>query len=263
MRKLAILSAVAIAAIVVALAGGWIGERPDPVTLSSVTASALSNQPGAAHVYLTVENGAQPNRLLSVASPEAAIARFAGAAMAEPLGLPAGGKPSLSADGVYIELSGIEGELVEGRLIPISLELDPAGDTTAMARVGKPVDPHAGHAMMAMGDMPKEPLQGAGNMPPALEMSASVVDGGIVVDLDVSNFTFDPDNPDPVHVPGHGHGHLYLNGLKLQRVYSTHTEIGALPPGSYTLTVSLNTNTHQAYEDENGPVAANATITID
>lgn len=263
MRKLAILLVIVIAGVAIALTGGWFGEQPEPVTLSSVTASPLPNQPGAAHVYLTIENGTQPNRLVSVSSPEAAEARFAGMAMAEPLGLPAGGKPSLSADGVYIELSGIEGELVEGRLIPISLKLDPAGDTTAMARVGKPVDPHAGHAMMAMGDMPMEPLQGAGNMPPALGLSATVADAGIVVDLDISYFTFDPDSPNPVHVPGHGHGHLYLNGLKLQRVYSTHTEIGALPPGSYTLTVSLNTNTHQAYEDENGPVAASANITID
>ncbi|WP_394690402.1 copper chaperone PCu(A)C [Hoeflea sp.] len=263
MRRLAILSVIVIAGIAIALTGGWFGEQPEPVTLSSVTASAVPNQPGAAHVYLTIENGAQPNRLVSVSSPEAAEARFAGMAMAEPLGLPAGGKPSLSADGVFIELSGIEGELVEGRLIPISLKLDPAGDVTAMARVGKPLDPHAGHAMMAMGDMAKEPLQGAGNMPPALELSANVVDGGIVVDLKTSNFTFDPDSATPVHVPGHGHGHLYLNGLKLQRVYSTHTEIGALPPGSYTLTISLNTNVHQAYMDENGPVAASAKITID
>ena len=73
----------------------------------------------------------------------------------------------------------------------------------------------------------------------------------------------DPDAVDAAHVPGAGHAHMYLNGLKLGRVFGGEYRIGTLPPGTHSLRVALNTNDHRAYATADGPVSASVTLTAD
>ena len=62
------------------------------------------------------------------------------------------------------------------------------------------------------------------------------------------------------HVAGTGHGHIYLNGLKLGRLYSSSAEIGPLPSGVHVVRVTLNTNNHKAYVVDGKPVTATVTL---
>ncbi|MEC8197159.1 MAG: hypothetical protein VX228_12815, partial [Pseudomonadota bacterium] len=74
------------------------------------------------------------------------------------------------------------------------------------------------------------------------------------------DFEFTPDLVDGPHVPGTGHGHIYINGLKLGRLYSPTTTIGNLPPGQHEIRVTLSTNDHRAYVVNDIPVTASATL---
>ena len=84
--------------------------------------------------------------------------------------------------------------------------------------------------------------------------------GGWTIDLNVNNFRFAKDLVDGAHVPGTGHGHLYLNGLKLGRVYGTSVELGPVPKGNHVARVTLNTNDHLAYVVDDRPVSATVMI---
>ena len=64
------------------------------------------------------------------------------------------------------------------------------------------------------------------------------------------------------HVPGTGHAHLYLNGLKLGRLYVPSARIGALPPGDHMVRVTLNANDHRAYVVDGDPVTAIAPLSV-
>ena len=48
------------------------------------------------------------------------------------------------------------------------------------------------------------------------------------------------------NIEGHGHAHVYVNGMKLGRVYGAWHHIGKLPLGRNEVTVSLYANDHSA-----------------
>ena len=89
---------------------------------------------------------------------------------------------------------------------------------------------------------------------PTLDLSVSPREGGWQVTAGVTNFDFEAPNEAASANLGKGHGHLYLNGLKLQRMYQHTAKIGALPPGQHSVTMSLNTGLHQLYWNVDGPV---------
>ena len=251
---------VAIAALsLVAVILLWRGLTPaDPVGLSGVQAEPVLGEEGTVQVFLTMETGDFPDVLISAESPAAETVEIISPAGKSQLTIPARSTPSLSGDGAYLRLTGIEGEVSAGRLIPVTLTFLRSGDLSVRARVGENDDPHAKHrAMAAMADDPDGPVP---QMTLALEPAAN---GATLVRLEVENFTFDPGSDTPEHVPGHGHGHLYLDGLKLQRMYTSEALIGALPQGDYEVKVELNSNLHVPYRDTNGPVAATARLVVE
>ncbi|NEQ86348.1 MAG: hypothetical protein F6K26_41645 [Moorea sp. SIO2I5] len=65
------------------------------------------------------------------------------------------------------------------------------------------------------------------------------------LEIKVSNFQFSPQNASKGHQPGEGHGHLYINGKKINRIYSNWYHIGKLEPGRNEIKVTLNSNNHQ------------------
>lgn len=274
MRKLIAIAVLAACVAAAAVGGAFLLSRSASLTLAGAVALPVGDRPGTVRVFLGIENAGAPDRLLSASSGEAASASFAGRAVRDSYPIPAGGKPSLSSDGVYIELTGIDGDLSGGRLIPVSLEFETAGTATTRARIDDGTDPHAGH-MADSGEAVEEKLSKeeleeqvaasmAGLEPPTVELDISAgAEGAWDVAVRTGNFTFDPDTEDMAHAAGHGHAHLYLEGIKVGRMYSRTAEIGALPPGRYTVTVTLNSNTHVAYRDRDGPVAAEAAITAE
>lgn len=72
-------------------------------------------------------------------------------------------------------------------------------------------------------------------------------DGGFNLQLLVGNFTFTPQNIDKAPILGEGHAHLYVDGVKIARLYGEWHHLPTLPPDSKILTVSLYANNHQGF----------------
>ena len=91
---------------------------------------------------------------------------------------------------------------------------------------------------------------------PTLELSWEDVPtkDGAKLRLETNNFTFSRADDDAAHVPNEGHAYVYLNGLKLGRLYSDTYQIGALSPRNYTLSVALNSKDHHPYVNDIGQV---------
>ncbi len=99
---------------------------------------------------------------------------------------------------------------------------------------------------------------------------------GISVDLEVTvdemsganvriiptGFEFAPESVNMDHVDGEGHAHIYVDGVKIGRVYSPWYHLGGLEPGEHEIVVTLNANTHADYTSGGAPVIASQTITI-
>ncbi|WP_428924895.1 hypothetical protein [Marinibacterium sp. SX1] len=277
---------IALVILVAVAVGAWFLTRPPAgadLLLSDVRATpgasggasgaagaggAASPGPGAATITLAIANSGGPDRMIAVTSPlgTAAIRSSEGV---DWLPIPAGSAPVLSTDGAWITLAP-DATLADGQLVPLTLSFERAGPVTTQARVtaaGTGDDPHAGHAMPGMGDAAaKSPatVQVPQDRPvPTLSIQVSPDGDRWAVRVETTDFTFNEDMADGPHVPGVGHAHLYLDGVKLQRLYHRDATIGALPPGSYLVRVTLNTNDHRVYMHKGAPISATARIETD
>ena len=99
------------------------------------------------------------------------------------------------------------------------------------------------------------------NAPPELrlEVTKDAVSGWNLF-VDVTNFTFVPATVDAEDQLGEGHAHLYVNDVKMARLYGPHFHIPDLPVGENTLRVTLNANNHASYAVNGEPVAAEITL---
>ncbi len=83
---------------------------------------------------------------------------------------------------------------------------------------------------------------------PTLELQVfPLPDGSFNLQLLTSNFAFTPQNIDQAPVLGEGHAHLYVDGVKLARLYGEWHHIPTLPPDANMLTVALYANNHQGF----------------
>ncbi|MCA0873004.1 copper chaperone PCu(A)C [Seohaeicola saemankumensis] len=241
-------------------AGAYVLLQPDPpgkITLENATAAPIVGEPGAVGVFLHIDNEGPPDRLTSVQSASARQATLSNGSLA----IPAQSTPALAGDGAFVRLDGVTGELQDGQLIPLTLSFENAGELSIQARLVAPKQ--TGQAkdfgLFGIGDIC---LVGDGEPAPEISLAVRQDGDGWQVTVETVDFSFEKDMADGPHVPGTGHGHLYLNGLKLQRLYSDTALIGALPQGTHTLTVTLNTNDHRAYVVGDRPVTAEAVIEV-
>ncbi len=217
---------------------------PPPVTLTDATLMQMGGE-GNYGLSLKIANEGGPDRLISVRSAEAERVMVMGASTEAGLPVPAGATPSLSGDGVHGMLMGL-GDVTEGRLIPVTLVFETAGEISTRARL-------VGEEAMDHGEgYPVPPDEPA----PTVELSVTKDGDGWAATVQTTGFRFAQDLVDGPHEPGAGHGHVYLAGLKLQRLYQPEFRLGALPPGEYELRVTLNTNDHRTYMVEGAPVTA-------
>lgn len=213
-----------------------------------VPGDAVLTPMGAGHALtVRLENGGGADRLLSVSAQDADNALLPG-----PLAIPAGATPSLALDGAHAMLDGLRTP-EPGRLVPVNLHFERSGEIAVRARV-------AGAAAMDHGAM----REVGGEIPaPRLDLAVRRDGDGWVVRIETGAFALTQDGVDGPHRPGQGHAHLYLDGLKLQRMYTTEARIGALPPGSYRVRVTLNGNDHSALALNGAPLSAVARIEAD
>lgn len=78
-----------------------------------------------------------------------------------------------------------------------------------------------------------------------------------------TNFRFAPENASATDQPGEGHAHVYVNGVKLARLYGEWMHIPELPKGQVEVKVSLNTNSHGELTVEGIPVAASVNVEVE
>lgn len=101
--------------------------------------------------------------------------------------------------------------------------------------------------------------------PPGLSVSVTVApddESGANLSIATTGLTFAPDKVDQPHVPGEGHAHVYVDGVKLGRVFANDHYISDLDPGERAIRITLNANSHEQYAIGGHPVEATTTVVI-
>lgn len=78
--------------------------------------------------------------------------------------------------------------------------------------------------------------------------------------IDTVGFTFSPENAGGSHVVGEGHAHIYVDGVKLGRVYGGAYYLAALELGEHVVRVTLNANSHADYTFDGQPIEESVAI---
>jgi copper(I)-binding protein len=260
MRNRRLIAAAVLLILVAAIAVFALQTSPPALRLSGATA-AIHTVDGTPTIAISVriDNDGGPDRLLSVASPDARLAMLHGEEDLAGLPIPAGTGANLAPDGAHVMLMGVAGDLTSGRLFPITLEFQNAGPMTVKATLTDKAEmmtmDHSGHG--GNGSSPTSVTAAS----PTLTISAEETPMGWRIRSGTTNFRFAPEAMDGAHMPGEGHGHLYIGGIKIMRVTAEEVEIGALPPGEHKMRVVLNTNDHRAYFSDGRPVSAEVIVT--
>jgi len=231
-----------------------LGPKRGRMLVSNPTAVAHMGHGGMVDVYFSLENPGGPDALVSASLPSGGTVAIRRPEGVDVTPIPAGASPVFSSDSIYLTVSGLDTPLEPGTLIPVELGFEKSGNVTFKARVGNDAGGHAAHSAHMAGTEGPVPQV-------SMTVTAQGSDGPWDVALSTQNIEFvkvEDGTPDSA---GTGHAHLYLNGLKLGRLYSTSATIGKLLPGTYSVKVALNSNSHRPYTDDGKPVAATATIT--
>ena len=246
-----------------ALVGGgvlFLALRPQavPIRAEGATAVPLEDEPGALRVFLTLHNDGGADRLIGAESSLAQSIELV--TPGADIIVPAGSAPSLAVDGAHLRMNGV-GDLGDGAVLPLTLTFASGARVATRAVL---LDPIARGDASAFGLFSLSAICKVGEGEPAPRLTLDVIpDGdGWQVRVLSQEFVFTETIEGLGHVPGYGHGHLYLNGVKLQRMYTDTARIGALPPGDHRVEVTLNTNDHRAYVVNDVPVMAQVAFAV-
>ena len=248
-----------------------VSKQEPNIFITSPTVSLSSKSANMASVFFKIKNQASPDILLSAKSAFAAKTLIEKSEQFGVTAIPAGSSPIFSSDGIYLKLLGIRGDLKTGDLVPVTLSFQQAGNVNFKAIVTGKIStdmnhgkhkmdhsmPKMDHSMPKMDHSTPDMDSICGKYPtPKVSISAKRKPdhSGWRIDVTTDNFEFIKEQPDMAHIPGTGHAHVYLNGLKLQRLYGKTVHVGNLLPGRYSLIVALNTNTHRVYLNNGKPV---------
>lgn len=230
------------------------GKNADTITLLEARAVPTAMNDKMFMVSLRIENSGPADRLIGVASPSAMhVSVMNPASDANALVIPQDSAGILAMDGAHIMLMAQPGTFDEGGFIPLDLEFENAG--TVSVRVQNAGMSTMDHSLEnGIAQTPSPSLAIAWETPPTAQ--------GATLRLSTENFTFIRTEDDAAHTPNHGHAHVYLNGLKLRRLYDPVFELGALAAGEYTLSIALNSNDHRPYVRDGQSVSATLDFTI-
>ncbi len=101
---------------------------------------------------------------------------------------------------------------------------------------------------------------------PAPELSITLHPDGASsrnLQINVSNFRFSPDNVNGANMPGEGHAHIYVNGVKLARIYGSWFHLSDLSAGEHEIRVTLNANDHSHLAVDGKAIEAVTKVTIE
>jgi hypothetical protein len=96
----------------------------------------------------------------------------------------------------------------------------------------------------------------------SIEVGKDPMNGWNVV-LSTDNFSFTPDLVNSENVDNTGHAHLYVDGIKIARLYGPFFHIPDLPVGDHEISVNLSSNDHSYYLVGGERISARSIITQD
>ncbi|GFE63851.1 copper chaperone PCu(A)C [Litoreibacter roseus] len=226
------------------------GLPKSDIVLTNARAVQVEGRPNMFMVTMTIQNDGGPVALSSVSSPQAVSVSvmnpFGGGS---PLIVPGSATSEIAMDGAHVMLM-IDGQgFSEGSLLPMTVTFADYGDVSTKVL-------NASADTMVMDHGPANGVLVSDT--PTIAISAPegiTADGGELL-IETENFVFRKAEDTVPHIDNEGHAHVYLNGLKLGRLYGSTTQIGSLQPGKYTVRISLHTNDHRPYLNDDGPAAA-------
>ena len=86
--------------------------------------------------------------------------------------------------------------------------------------------------------------------------------GGLNVAIDAEGWRWAPEQVNGEHRPGEGHGHIYVDGVKVNRVYGPNYHLAGLEPGERHIRVTLNANSHNGLTVDGQPLEAAMVVTV-
>lgn len=100
---------------------------------------------------------------------------------------------------------------------------------------------------------------------PAPEVTLTVHDDALKgwnLEIEVENFTLAPEEVNQESNTIEGHAHLYVNGVKVTRLYGPWFYLESLPSGEHELRIELNANGHEVLTHNGETIAATAIVTV-
>lgn len=85
---------------------------------------------------------------------------------------------------------------------------------------------------------------------------------GVNLRVLTEGFTWAPEHVNGDHAPGEGHAHVYVDEVKVARIYGPYLHLGDLRPGRRTIRVTLNGNDHSEYARQGEAVAATVQVDV-
>ena len=110
-------------------------------------------------------------------------------------------------------------------------------------------------------DMPGAHVHARSGMNVSIKVRKDMMKGHNLF-VTTKNFRWAPEHASGKHVRGEGHAHLMIDGVKVTRLYGPAYYIGDLAPGTHTIEVSLNANTHAAYMHGDKAIADSVSVTV-
>jgi len=86
---------------------------------------------------------------------------------------------------------------------------------------------------------------------------------GYNLEIITTNFTFAPQRASTEYITGEGHAHLYINQIKIGRLYGHWHHIPSLPQGVNKIRVGLSGNDHTELTKNDIPIAAEITVEVE
>lgn len=86
--------------------------------------------------------------------------------------------------------------------------------------------------------------------------------GGYNAKITTTNFRFAPEHVSTENILGEGHAHIYVDGVKINRMYGPWYSLGNLPEGTHEVRVDLSTNDHGAYALNGEKISSSVTVVV-
>lgn len=85
---------------------------------------------------------------------------------------------------------------------------------------------------------------------------------GVNLEVITTGFTLAPERASTDPVDGEGHFHIYVDGVKLSRLYARWVHVDLKEPGDYEIRVELSANNHATLAVNGNKIDATAIVTI-